>query len=161
MHRGLLYWPFEDPRFSAGHGEYGVTNGREWRWRLLPNGEVFHVHAMATSGTALFAATSAWRAGLQRSDDGGNSWRIVYEHPTPGGRVSRFTSLAVLHGRLYAGLTAFDEEGPKLLGMAGGTLERVSGWPPGQMTTALRAYRGWLYGVNRAADGGAVPSCSH
>jgi Sulfatase-modifying factor enzyme 1 len=156
VHRDLLYWPFEDPRFSAGHGEYAVTNGPEWRWRLLPDGEVFHVHAMMASGKALFAATSAWRAGLQRSDDGGISWRIVYEHPTPAGRVSRLTSLAVLHGRLYAGLTAFDEPGPKLLRLADGALEPVRGWPHGETTTSLRVYRGWLYGVNRDADRSAV-----
>ena len=93
---GLLYWPFEDARFSAGRGEYAVTNGRLWRWRVLPEGQVFHLHAMAGRGKTLFAATSAWRGGLQRSADGGESWKIIYDHPTPIGRVSLLTSLALL-----------------------------------------------------------------
>jgi len=93
---GLLYWPFEDARFSTGHGEYLVTNGRDWRWRILPEGEVFHIHAMIASGPSLYAATSAWRAGLQRSDDRGRHWRVVADMPTAPGRVSRFTSLGVL-----------------------------------------------------------------
>lgn len=36
---GLLYWPFEDPRFSADLGEYMFTNGQQWQWRVLPEGE--------------------------------------------------------------------------------------------------------------------------
>ena len=35
---GLLYWPYEDGRFSAGRGEYMVTNGRDWQWRTFPQG---------------------------------------------------------------------------------------------------------------------------
>ncbi len=27
---GLLYWPFEDSRWSPGRGEFMVTNGRDW-----------------------------------------------------------------------------------------------------------------------------------
>ncbi len=61
---GLLYWPFEDPRFSVGRGEYMVTDGTRWRWAIMPTGEVFHVHAIAGSQNTLFAATSAWRAGI-------------------------------------------------------------------------------------------------
>jgi hypothetical protein len=56
IHDGLLYWPFEDSRFSPGRGEFMVTNGRDWRWGLLPEGQAFHVHAMTSSGGALYAA---------------------------------------------------------------------------------------------------------
>ncbi len=153
---GLLYWPFEDGRFSTGHGEYLVTDGRAWGWRLLPRGQVFHIHAMAAHGGALFAATSAWRAGLQRSDDGGVTWRVLYDHPTPPGLVSRLTTLAALGSNLYAGLTAFDQDGIRLLELAGDTLSPVPGWPRGEAVTALAAYRGWLYGVNATARGSAV-----
>lgn len=66
---GLLYWPFEDARFSVGRGEYMVTDGREWQWRIVPNGEVFHIHAMLNHHGGLYAATLArwyllWGAGL-------------------------------------------------------------------------------------------------
>ena len=153
---GLLYWPFEDARFSAGRGEYVVTNGRDWQWRILPEGQVFHVHAMAARGGTLFAATSAWRAGLQRSDDGGVTWRPVYDHPTPSGLVSRLTTLAVFDGTLYAGLTAFGDSGVKLFRAEGNTLRPLSGWPRGEAIDVLKAYRGWLYAVNVSAGRRAV-----
>lgn len=145
---GLLFWPFEDPRFSAGRGEYMVTNARQWQWRLLPDGQVFHVHAMAARGETLFAATSAWRGGLQRSDDAGESWRIIHDHPTPARRVSRFTSLAFLGDTLYAGLTSRTQAGGKLFRLDGDTVVVVDGWPEGQRTDGLHAYAGWIYAVN-------------
>jgi hypothetical protein len=153
---GRLYWPFEDARFSAGRGEYVVTNGREWQWRILPHGEVFHVHAMAVHGEAIYAATSAWRAGLQRSKDGGVSWQVLYEHPAPPGSVSRITTLAALGGSLYAGLTAPGPAGPRLLRLIDRTLVPDPGWPSGLAVTGLRACRGWLYGLHTTRDDTAL-----
>lgn len=153
---GLLYWPFEDSRFSTGHGEYMVTNGRDWQWRILPDGEVFHVHAIATHQGTLFAATSAWRAGLQRSQDGGVTWQVIYDHPTPPRSVSRITTLATLGDTLYAGLTEYQPQRSKLFQWVGGTLKPVVGWPAGTMVTSLTAYGSWLYGVNTTSDGSAV-----
>jgi formylglycine-generating enzyme required for sulfatase activity len=155
MAGGLLYWPFEDARFSMGRGEYVVTDGRRWRWATLPSGDVFHVHAFAVSGGALFAATSAWRAGLQRSDDGGATWRVIYDHPTPAGLVSRITALTVLDDVLYAALSA-SEGGAKLLRLHGDTLDRVAGWPAGSSVDALAAYRGEIYAVNVDSAGAAL-----
>ena len=66
---GLLYWPFEDARFSPGRGEFMVTDGKNWRWYVLPEGRAFHTHAMAALGGTLYAASSAWRARLLRSRD--------------------------------------------------------------------------------------------
>ncbi len=153
---GLLYWPFEDSRFSTGHGEYMVTNGRDWQWRILPDGEVFHVHAMVAYRGTLFAATSAWRAGLQRSQDGGITWQVVYDHPTPPRSASRITTLATLGDTLYAGLTDYRPQGSKLLRWVGDTLKPVVDWPAGTMVTSLTAYSGWLYAVNTTSDGSAV-----
>lgn len=62
VHGGLLYWPFEDSRWSPGRGEFMVTNGRDWRWGILPKGRAFHVHTMAQHAGALYAAPSAWKA---------------------------------------------------------------------------------------------------
>ncbi len=152
---GLLYWPFEDPRFSTGRGECLVTDGRDWQWRILPDGEVFHVHALFAHGGALFAATSAWRAGLQRSEDG-SAWRVIYDHPTPPRAVTRITTLASVGDTLYAGLTDYLPEGSKLLRWDGDTLRPVTGWPAGTMVTALVAYGGWLYGVNKTPEGSAL-----
>lgn len=155
VYGGLLFWPFEDARFSAGSGEYMVTNGRTWQWRTMPEGQVFHVHAMTTHRSALIAATSAWRAGLQRSEDG-VTWKIIYDHPSPPRTVTRITSLATLGETLYAGLTDYRPNGTKLLRWAGDTLHPVPGWPAGTTVTTLRAYRGWLYGVNTSANGSTL-----
>jgi hypothetical protein len=153
---GLLYWPFEDARFSMGLGEYMVTNGRDWSWRVLPEGEVFHVHAMTVLGHTLFAATSAWRAGLQRSDDGGVTWRIIYDHPTPPRQVSRLTNLVLFRGALYAGLTALNGAGPRLLRLVDDAPPEVGAWPSALAVTALQPYDGWLYGVTLTPGDHAV-----
>ncbi len=50
---GVLYWPSEDPRSSTGRGEFMVTDGDRWTWHFLPQGQAFHVHAMAGQGDAL------------------------------------------------------------------------------------------------------------
>ena len=70
---------------------------------------------MAELDGRLYAATSAWRAGLQVSEDEGSNWQVLYDHPTPPGHVSRITSLAVFKGRLYAGLTQRRSQGARLL----------------------------------------------
>ena len=153
VHDGLLYWPFEDSRFSPGRGEFMVTNGRDWRWGLLPEGRAFHVHAMTSSAGALYAAPSAWIARLQRSTDGGTNWDLVYEHPTPDQRVSRITALEDFNGTLYGGLVAwYRSSGPKLLRWDGTTFRQVAGWPEGSAVPRLQAFGGWLYGVNIAGD---------
>lgn len=154
---GLLYWPFEDSRFSPGHGEFMVTDGVRWQWRLIPNRRAFHTHAMASHGGALYAATSAWRARVLRSDDGGASWRLIYSHDTPARKVSRITTLAGLGGTLYAGLTTwYDDLAPKLLRWTGTTFAPVPFWPAGSAVRGLVAYRGWLYGTNLTEDGSAL-----
>ncbi len=153
---GVLYWPSEDSRWSAGRGEFMATDGRAWRWGFLPEGLAFHVHAMAAVGGALYAAPSAWRAGLQRSDDGGGSWRIVHDQPTPEGKVSRITGLAGLGGRLYGGLVTWHGEGVNLLRLEAGAARPVPGWPKGRAVIAPTSWRGHLYAVNAARGGRAL-----
>ncbi len=153
---GLLYWPFEDARSSVGRGEFMVTDGRRWAWHFLPQGQVFHVHAMIAHEGAIYAATSAWRAGVQRSDDGGRTWRVHYEHASAPRTVSRFTTLAAFGGELYAGLTAWREKGVKLYRLTGNGAVPATAWPEGQAVTALAAYAGWLYGVNHGAAGSVL-----
>lgn len=153
LHEGLLYWPFEDARFSGGWGEFLVTNGEDWQWRMVTSAEIFHIHAMASHKDALYAATGAWRGGLQRSLDRGRTWQSVYDHPTPQGRVSRLTELVSFAGDLYAALNARAEEGAKLLRWTGAGFEPAEGWPPGRSVDALTVFSGKLYAVNRARDG--------
>ena len=145
---GLLYWPFEDPRFSARRGEFMATNGREWTWRSLSDGRAFHVHSMIAHRRTLYAAPSAWRAGLQISKDRGATWRIIYDHKTPKRNVSRITSLAILNGTLYAGLTARYRQDIGLLRLENGAIRPLPGWPKALSTRTLAVFGGWLYAVN-------------
>ena len=94
--KGLLYWPLEDSRFSPGHGEFMVTNGKDWNWHLIPKGGAFHTHVTQAQSNRLYAGISAWVAKIVVSDDGGTSWREFYTFPTPDRRVSRITALADL-----------------------------------------------------------------
>ena len=142
---GLLYWPFEDSRMSLGRGEFMVTNGSTWRWHMLPQGLTFHVHAMTALDGKLFAATSAWRGGLQVSEDKGRTWRVAYDHPTPDGFVSRFTALASHNGALFAGLTAWREDGPRLFKYDGSTLIAAPGFPDGRAIPKMMSFGGDLY----------------
>ncbi|MEO1592594.1 MAG: hypothetical protein AAFU71_15070 [Cyanobacteria bacterium J06632_22] len=151
---GLLYWPFEDPRFSADLGEYMVTDGTEWQWHILPTGEAFHLHTMAEWQRALVAGTGAWAGRIQQSDDQGQTWQVVYEHPTPPRQVSRITELASLGDQLYIGVTALQEDGIKLL--RGDPPEFVAGWPKGKRVSDLVTFKGWLYGVNLNLDDSAA-----
>jgi len=150
IHKGLLYWPSEDPRWSMGRGEFMVTNGQGWQWRFLPEILNFHVHAMASHKGALYAATSAWRAGLQRSRDGGRSWTVLHHHGNPISRVSRIVALTSHGGRLYAGLFARYRVAPSLLRLEGGKLAAVPGWPVGRGALPHVSWRGHLYASNAA-----------
>ena len=153
---GLLYWPFEDARFSVGRGEFMVTNGRDWQWRELPYSPVLHLHAMLAHGGFLYAATGGFFAGLYRSPDQGRSWNPVYLHRNAPGSSSRLLSLQVFNDRVYAGLYASDEPGAKLGRLAAGRLLPVPGWPRGESAEALTRFRGHLYAIHRGADGVAV-----
>ena len=99
VYKGLLYWPYEDTRSSLGWGGVDVTNGEDWRFLAIPGAQIFHTHALAEWQGDLLAVSSAWRMGLQRSGDGGLTWRPIYDHPTPTGRVSRMTSFVSVDGQ--------------------------------------------------------------
>lgn len=155
--QGLLYWPFEDSRFSPGHGEFMVTNGRDWGWHVIPKGRAFHTHAMASAGGKLYAATSAWSARIAVSENAGTSWDLVYEYPTPDRRVSRITSLAVLGSTVFAGLTTwYDDTSPKLLRLGAEGARPVPGWPSGSEVSSTVAFRGYVYAVNTGPDGASL-----
>ena len=175
---GLLYWPYEDPRPSVGWGHIAVTDGDNWQLRVMPGDPpMFHVHAMEYSGGRLYAATSAWRAGLHVSTDGGLRWQQIYDHPTPKQRVSRIIALAGSGGRLFGALVERRDDAPRypLLVLDGGAVTEVPGWPEAARTLDLIAAKGAVYGLvqdagdvafwrtdgrvsERLTDAGALPS---
>lgn len=144
---GLLYWPFEDPRFSADRAEFAVTNGVDWAWRVLPDVQAYHLQAIAAHNGKLYAATSAWRASLQVSADNGATWQLLYDHPTPKGEVSRFTSFETFRCRLYAGLTQRRGLGQRILVLTENGVVPAPGWPDAHAASSLTAYRGNLFAI--------------
>ncbi|MEO0397608.1 MAG: hypothetical protein AAF243_16725 [Cyanobacteria bacterium P01_A01_bin.137] len=153
---GLLYWPFEDPRFSADLGEYMVTNGTQWQWRVLPQGEAFHVHTMIAHQGAIWAGTGAWAAGLQRSSNQGRTWELAYTHPTPPRQVTRLTTLATLGDDLYGGFTALQSRDRQLYRWQNETFQSVDAWPRGKRVLDLTRFGNWLYGINHNLDDSAT-----
>ncbi|MEO3428838.1 hypothetical protein AAFN88_08285 [Pelagibius sp. CAU 1746] len=150
---GLLYWPFEDPRFTANRAEFAVTNGTDWAWRILPEGEAFHLHVMTAHDGKLYAASSAWRANLQVSADKGATWQMLYDHPTPEGQVSRITSLASFQRRLYAGLTQRRNLGQRILTVTEEHVAPAPGWPAAYTASNLTNFRGNLFAILQDDDG--------
>lgn len=142
---GLLYWPMEDFRFSLGWGAFAATDGARWMVGDIPGETVFHTHALAGDGRRLVAALSGWRAKLAESRDQGATWRRIYEYPSPGGVVSRFTDIAVADGRVFAQLV--DAGTPRLTVLRDGTLASVPGWPEGYGLRGHALAGGRFHGV--------------
>ena len=151
VYRGLLYWPFEDSRFSLGWGMIEVTDGQNWQPLLVATAEIFHSHSLIAWRGRLLAITSAWRTGLQVSDNRGRDWTALYDHPTPKGRLSRFRYPLVLHDELYGYLE--DQDGARLAKFTGGRLISVPGWPKNRRFFALTLHNGRIFAVVRRNDG--------
>ncbi len=155
---GLLYWPNEGARVSMGWGQFAVTNGRDWRLGVLPTAASFHTFAMAEMDGRLYAAGSAWRATISVSGDGGATWRLIYDRPTPKRRVSRITELEVLGGVLYGTVVDRLADGTRrtLISLTEGEVALVPGWPANNFVTGLTPWRGWLYGIVSEGAGNSV-----
>jgi hypothetical protein len=147
VHRGLLYWPFEDPRASQGWGHVAATDGSAWRIFVIRSREPsFHVHAVAAAGGRLIASGSAWVAGLDMSDDGGPTWRRIFRRSPPGRGIARVLDLAAGGGRTFGAMIEYTGDGPKrsLLAVGGGTVSEIAGWPGGPVAS-MTVVRGDLY----------------
>ena len=151
---GFLYWPSEDPRMSPGWGDFQVTNGEDWATGQITTARMFHVFAMEQLGDRLVAATSAWRAGLQVSDDRGKTWQEAYDHPTPDRRVSRIVDLVEINGVLVGQLKA--PEGRKLVRFDGSSLSDLPGWPQNRAMSEAVRHGGFIYGLVQEQEGTVV-----
>jgi len=142
---GKLFWPFEDPRFSMGAGEYAVTDGQAWRWRRLPEGSAMHVHAMAACGGELVAVTGGWEGQLQVSKDGGTTWHLAATYPKGEASFSRLVRVAPFQGRCFVGASAEGRRDGKLLEWTDGRLVAVPGWPEADRADGLTVHAGLLF----------------
>ena len=151
---GRLFLPFEDARFSLGWGHFLVTDGTRWELGTIPNGQIFHTHVMSSLGDRLVAATSAWRAGLQISDDGGVTWTQIYDHPTPERRVSRIVELAVVGDLVLGYLIQGNQR--RLLRVDGSDVADVPGWPRDRSVLGMATHDGAAFAIVRESGGMAV-----
>ena len=143
---GRLYWPFEDSRFNLGWGYFASGESGNWRTGSIRNPLIFHLHALAEMpGGKILAATSAWRAGLHLSDDGGATWRQVYDHPTPEKRVSRIVDLVVAGRRAFASLIA--PEGRRLLIFEEEKVSEIPDWPGDKRIRGLAAQGDFVFAL--------------
>ncbi len=151
---GLLYWPSEDSRWSVGRGDSLVTNGEHWAMGTVPTAQIFHIHAMTSLGARLIAATSAWRGGIQVSDDRGATWREIYDHPTPTRQVSRIVTLASTTERSYGYLLHRDTR--RHISISGDVVAEVPGWPQDRPILGMAGLGEWLYALVRESAGIAI-----
>lgn len=153
---GLLFWPYEDPRYTMGWGEYKVTDGASWQWRVIPVDKAYHLHVMASHAGALYAGISAYGTRLLRSLDAGQSWTALYHHIPEDKFVSRITVLLSFNEKLYAGLSYKGNQEPKLMVWDGASMQPVQGWPGGHRVRDLGAHDGWLFAINESPGATAL-----
>ena len=143
--RGLLFYPAEDSRFSAGVGEYYVTDGVEWEWHQAHRARAIHFHAFHAHDGRLFAAAAAWNGLLYASRNGLDGWRLIYNHPTSSGRITRINGLSAFQDRLFAGGFSQSLLEHYLFRLDGDTLRPVTAVPRSRWVVLLGDYHGWLY----------------
>jgi hypothetical protein len=154
---GRLYWPFEDPRFHLGVGQLASTDGEDWELHVLEFPRLRHVHAGVELGGRLWIAASWGGPVLLASADAGRSWQVEYVAPEPKGRIDRVLRLEEMGGDLYGYLVAGLREGERaLVRLRDGALVSVPDWPEGSKILSLAAFRGWLYAIVRAPNGGEL-----
>ena len=140
VYKGLLYWPYEDSRHSVGWGMAEVTDGKNWRSLVIPTAEIYHTNVLMAWHDKLLAITSAWRLGLQVSENNGIDWHRLYDHPTAKGRLSRLYDPLIINGDLYGQLQDAGETG--LVRFTGTDFESVPGWPKNHRFFAVTVHKG-------------------
>ncbi len=149
IYRGILYWPFEDPRSSLALGEYAITDGDSWALNIFTTGITLHVHAMETCNANLIAGTGGWVGGLQMSPTGSEDWREVYQLPPTGENLSRITDVRAVGDRCFFAVTSWNEPGSKLMEWRGNEVAEVEGWPGGSRVLSPVEHNDELYAINQ------------
>lgn len=151
---GLLWWPYEDPRFHLGVGLLAATDGRDWSLIPVPSGAINHTHAALGHAGGLVVAASSLRPLVASSPDRGRSWRPLFAPEGGARRVVRIPRLAALGDALFGALQdGLGQEVRRTLVRIGrGVAVPVPGWPEGDVL-ALETRGGWLFGVVREEEG--------
>ena len=167
IYDGLLHWPFEDPRRSAGSGEYVVTDGTNWQWQVMQSGSVMHVHAMNVCDGDLVATTGAWTGQFHRlsknkteevtessgeepddqSDQPSNNytWEVKYDYPAAKDSFSRLVSVSQFGDSCIVGASARRKDEAKLFTIDGGKRTAINGWPSSDRVDTLEQHQGNLF----------------
>lgn len=148
MHKGLLYWPFEDPRVSLGWGQIAVTDGADWRVLETRVGRQFHLHGLFPGNpdhSGLLAGGSSWNAQILQSGDRGATWDILWERQREEKRFSRTYNVVTTAIGLVGDLMVFGAP-PRSFGTVGRLGQQpvspIAGWPDDILVHRMTPYRG-------------------
>ncbi len=144
VYNGLLHWPFEDPRRSAGSGEYAVTDGTHWQWDVMRSGSVMHVHAMNVCDGDLVAATGHGQGQLHRLEET-DSWELQYDYPAAESSFSRIVSVMQLGDDCIVGASASGKNEAKMFALSGDKRSPLAGWPNSDRVDNLTRHRQSLF----------------
>lgn len=148
---GLLHLPFEDPRRSAGRGEYVRTDGRRYQWQALPSGRAFHLHALASCHGALTAVTGAFSGQLHQYDNR-VGWQLISNYPRGEAGFSRLVSVLEYGDHCLIGALARNDSRAKLLQLRGTQLLALDDWPAGDRSETLTVFAGKALAFNDLGD---------
>ncbi len=144
VYQGLLYWPFEDPRRSAGAGEFAVTDGRVWQWNSMQSGSVMHVHAMNVCDNQLVAVTGSWTGQLHRQT-GKKDWQLQYDYPSGAAPFSRLVNVTEYNGECFVAASANGKVEPKLFRIDSDGTSALQDWPSSDRVDSLTVHRDKLF----------------
>jgi len=146
VYDGLLHWPYEDPRRSAGTGEYAVTNGEDWRWQVMDNGHAMHLHALSTCADQLVGVTGSWTGQFLQKNPQTGIWDLRYDYPAGAAAFSRLVSVKEYKSSCYVAGSANRDPQVRLMRVDGNTTSPVPGWPASDRVAGLTVHAGALYG---------------
>ena len=144
VYKGLLHWPFEDPRRSAGTGEYAITDGTDWRWRSMQSGSVMHVHAMNVCNERLVAVTGSWTGQLHEQQPDGD-WNLQYEVPAGDAPFSRLVSVQPFNDQCAVGAAISGESAVRLFSVQGAAAKAFSNWPSSNRVDVITHHQGAIF----------------